>query len=289
MLDLHIHSNFSDGSETIESIIDNLERKEIKIFSITDHDTIKGNEYLLKNFKQKLQKNDLTFITGIEISTEFNNKPLHILAYNFELDNPTIQKLVKQGQKNRKIRTLKRIELLKSEFQIELPDYAKQQIIQMDNPGRMHIAKVLLEMKKGNEIGEILRKYLYHTVEIASMPAEYVVTELAKSGITSVIAHPLCSRTGGRSIILTPEELRKNVELLSSLGLNGLECFYSDYGSHEREIISSIAKDNGLLLSAGSDFHGKFKAVKLGELSKDNKKININEITILNNLITNKN
>ncbi len=159
----------------------------------------------------------------------------------------------------------------------------------MDNPGRMHIAKVLLEMKKGNEIGEILRKYLYHTVEIASMPAEYVVTELAKSGITSVIAHPLCSRTGGRSIILTPEELRKNVELLSSLGLNGLECFYSDYGSHEREIISSIAKDNGLLLSAGSDFHGKFKAVKLGELSKDNKKININEITILNNLITNKN
>jgi len=289
MLDLHIHSNFSDGSETIESIIDSLKRKEIKLFSITDHDTITGNEYLLKNLKKELQDNDLTFITGIEISTEFNNKPLHILAYNFELNNPTIRKLIKQGQKNRKIRTLKRIELLKSEFQIELPDYAKQQIIQMDNPGRMHIAKVLLEMKKGNEIGEILRKYLYHTVEIASISAKYVVTELAKSGITSVIAHPLCIRAGGQPIILTPEELRKNVELLSVCGLNGLECFYSDYGSHEREIISSIAKDNGLLLSAGSDFHGKFKAVKLGELSKDNKKININEITILNNLITNKN
>ncbi|MDD4408863.1 MAG: hypothetical protein PHC47_03375, partial [Clostridia bacterium] len=160
---------------------------------------------------------------------------------------------------------------------------------QMENPGRVHIAKVLLEMGKGNKISEVLSKYLYHTVEIASMPAEYVVTELAKSGITSVIAHPLCSRTGGRPIILTPEELRKNVELLSSLGLNGLECFYSDYGSCEREIISSIAKDNNLLLSAGSDFHGNFKDVELGKLSNDNKKINLNEITILNNLIENEN
>lgn len=289
MIDLHIHSNFSDGTASIGEILETLKNKNIKYFSITDHDTIMGNRELLKNHIEKLREYKLFFLPGIEFSTKLKNKSVHILAYGFSLENPTIQRLIEIAQEKRKIRTLKRIDLLKSEFNIAFPENEKQKIMEMDNPGRVHVAKILIKMGYETEIVECIRKYLFHTIEIASISAKYLVTELSKSGIFSFIAHPLSSRKNSKPTMLTPNEFQENVNLLTPCGLKGLECFYSEYGKHERDLIISTANENKLLLSAGSDYHGLNKTVELGELGTDITKIDLKEITFLNYIKQNQN
>lgn len=292
MVDLHIHTKFSDGSDNVEQIFKKILKTDIKIFSITDHDTIKGCKYLHNNLKQDLIKNNLKFINGVELSTRLNGRSIHILAYDFDINNKIIAKLIKEGQTLRKKRILKRIEILKSKFNIKISDEDYKKIIKMENAGRPHLAQILMKMgyagnlnlpqeKFVKTVHACMQKYLYHSLEEFSLPSEYVIKQLKKANIISIIAHPLSCKFEKSKSKLTPKEFKLNAKILTKCGLDGLECFYSEYNSDDRALISSFAKENNLVVSAGSDYHGKHKKIKLGCLGFDIEKVDLNDITLL--------
>ena len=292
MIDLHLHTKFSDGTDSVQQLVDKIIDSDIKIFSITDHDTIKGCQYIHNNLRQKLSDNNIKFINGIEFSTRLNDSSVHILAYDFSLDNEVMLKLIKEGQELRKKRTLKRIELLNSEFNIKFSDEELDKILKMDNPGRPHIAQVLVKMGYGRDPNvktekfsqlafACINKYLYHELKEFSVPSDYLIKELKKAKILSVMAHPLTSKTNKMKVKLTAGELKEKLDCLTKCGLDGLECYYSEYNNVDRELLLTLAKENNLLISGGSDYHGKNKSVVLGCLGTDIENVDKKEITLL--------
>ena len=228
----------------------------------------------------------------MEFSTRFNGLSIHILTYDFDINNETISMLIKEGQALRKQRVLKRIEILNSEFNIKISDKDYLKILEMENAGRPHLAQILMKMGYAGNLNlpqeqlvkkayACIQKYLYHNLEVFSLPSEYVTEQLKKSNIISVIAHPLSTKFEKNKVKLTPEEFRANAEILTKCGLDGLECFYSEYNKDDRELILSFAKEKGLLVSAGSDYHGMHKNIELGCLGSDIKKVDLNDITLL--------
>lgn len=291
MVDFHIHTKFSDGTDSVDQLIYKIIKSNIKIFSITDHDTIKGCECLHKNFQQKLAGNNIKFVNGIEFSTRFNNSSVHILAYDFDLNNKVLLKLVKEGQHLRKQRTLKRIDLLKSEFNISLPEEEIKEIKRKSNPGRPHIADILVKMGYGKSTNadetypqvayRCMTKYLFHELKEYSLPSDYLVSELKKANILTIMAHPLNSKIGKNKIKLTAEQLNAKLKVLTKCGLDGLECYYSEYNINDRKDLLKLAKEYNLLVSAGSDYHGIYKSVALGSLGTDIENVDEKEITVL--------
>lgn len=295
MIDLHIHTNFSDGTDSVEQLIDNIIKSNIKIFSITDHDTIKGCKFLQGNFKQILTDKNIKFINGIEFSTRLNNMSIHILAYDFSINNKVILKLIKKGQNLRKQRTLKRIELLNSEFNIKLPDKELKKILKMENAGRPHLVQVLMKMGYAGDLNlsseklvqkgfACINKYLYHNLEEYSLSSDYLIKQLKKENILSVMAHPLSTKFNKDKVKLTADEFKKSLDILTNCGLNGLECYCSEYNKDDRELLLTSAKEKNLLISGGSDYHGKNKTINLGCLGTDIENVNESEITLLNSI-----
>ena len=97
-IDLHIHSNYSDGVLSVFQIIDEAVKNKAQIISITDHDSIKG--YSKKLFDYAKEKN-ITLIPGVEISTKYQGFGVHILGYNIDLNNEKLNNLLENSQKNR--------------------------------------------------------------------------------------------------------------------------------------------------------------------------------------------
>jgi len=280
MIDLHIHTKFSDGTDSIELLLEKIIKKQIKTFSITDHDTVDGCSYLLKNLKDIVVKNNLNFINGIEISTSLKNNPVHILAYNFNVDNKIIQNFIKENQKLRKIRIKKIIEVLQKEFNIQLEKKDIDFLLNLKNPSRSHIASFLVKMGYAN-FQTCMSKYLYHTFGEYFLPTELVIKQLKEANIISVMAHPLKRRTSNS---LSDDELEENINILANSGLDGLECFYSEYNKSKRDLILKQAKKHNLLISGGSDYHGSHKNIELGCLGLDINAVDLNDITILNKI-----
>ncbi|MDD4685929.1 MAG: PHP domain-containing protein [Clostridia bacterium] len=284
MIDLHIHTKFSDGTDTVENLLEKIIKNKIKIFSITDHDTIDGCSYLLENLKSELTKNNINFITGIEISTNLNNNPIHILAYNFDINNETIHNLIKGNKKLRKFRINKIIDALYNEFGIKLPKKDMDFISSLENPSRSHIAASLVRMGY-SDFQSCMTKYLYNTFGQYFLPTELVVKQLKEANILSVIAHPL---KGTKTRFLPNDKFIENINFLTDSGIDGLECFYSEYDKSKRDLILKEAKKHNLLISGGSDYHGFNKNIELGCLGLDIETVDLKHITILSKFNLNK-
>ena len=266
MIDLHIHTKLSDGTDSVEELLEKIKEKNIKIFSFTDHDNIEACKIIQSKYKNFLIDNNIKFINGIEFSTDFKGKSRHILAYNFDIKNEIINKLIKEGKERRNSRTNKRLELLKKDFNINFSKEELDNLKSYNNLGKPQIANILIQKGYASSIEEAISKYLYHKFPADKLSAEYVIKNIKLAGGISVLAHGLGGE-GEKNI--NPQEFAEDVKTLKSFGLKGLECYYSKYSYNEREIIKAEAIKYNLLLSGGSDYHGKNKTILLGNVGKD--------------------
>lgn len=272
-VDLHLHSNTSDGSDTLEELIEIIQAEQINVFALTDHDTIAACKDM-----QKLVPDGIKFINAIELTCKTDNIKSHILGYNCNPDDKTLNDLIEKGKKLRKQKLDVRIKHLKDVWDIELTKDEWAWLNSIKSVVKTHLGVILVNRKLANNNIEAMDKYLDCKTGNTRFDVLEAIRAIEISGGIPVWAHPL---GGEGEIHLTKEEFLIRAEKMISWGIKGLECFYSRYTKDEIEFLLDFANSNNLLISAGSDYHGKNKTVEIGKLSVDDFTIDYSKITLL--------
>ena len=258
-IDLHMHTTVSDGTDTPEEIIPLVREAGIGLFSVTDHDAIKAARII----PPLLSEGDPLFITGAEFSCRDEEGKYHILGYGYDPDAVSIRKLVEKGHRFRIKKVKARLDFLKSEYGFSFPKKELDKLFSLDNPGKPHIANLMVRHGYAKDKEQAIKDYINRI----RFRTEYVRPEDAISGILEsggipVLAHP--SYGNGDELILG-EEMDKRVCRLKEFGLQGVEAFYSDFTPKLCREMLSLAERCDLYVTAGSDYHGANKVIRLGD------------------------
>ena len=273
-IDLHIHSTASDGTDTPEEIVEKISHKDgIKIFALTDHDTIAGIEKMPATFSDTI-----FFIKGVEFSCKIvDNNKCHILAYFFNAANEEFQQLLRKGNELRKVQLDIRLKYLTKKYDITFSESDIAEICQSTVVGKPHIVNFVAQ-KFGLDKEKLYKDLRKCYVGDARQDAATVIKAIKESGGISVWAHPF---GGEGEPLLSNEEFQSRLSELCRLGIQGLECFYSRYTNEQEDFLVQRARENNLLISGGSDYHGLNKTIALGELGAESPDIKIQQLTIL--------
>ncbi|MBQ2468323.1 MAG: PHP domain-containing protein [Clostridia bacterium] len=258
-IDLHMHTVFSDGTDTPEEIIARVRESGIGLFSVTDHDGIKAGSII----PPLLTKDDPAFITGVEFSCRDEEGKYHILGYGYDPDADPIQKTVELGHRLRVEKVRRRIEFLSKEFGFSFPQEEIDALFAQDNPGKPHIANLMVRLGYAASKEQAFADYLNRM----KFNSEYVRPEdairgIAESGGIPVLAHP-CYGDGDQLIL--GEDMDRRLRRLTDFGLKGVEGFYSGFTPRLCRETLSFAERYGLYVTAGSDYHGKNKMIAPGD------------------------
>lgn len=241
--DLHIHTIFSDGSLTPLDIVKLASQKGLYSISITDHDTVDGIKPAMDNGKVF----DIIVIPGIEISCQFHNEEIHLLGYFIDFQNQELLQMLNMFKESRESRGKKIVEKLNNlGLYISL-----EEVIEIAGDGvvgRPHIAKALVNNNYVTSIQEAFDKYLDN-----DKPA-YVdrYRPTLKQGIE--IIH----NSGGAAVIAHPGLIKNTNAIIEAIkyGVDGIEAIHSKHSTEEVLKYSKIARENDLVITGGTDFHG---------------------------------
>lgn len=273
--DLHIHSNYSDGSDSITELIKNITKANLDIFALTDHDTVAGCFEM-----SKLIPNGIKFIPSVELTCKAGSIKCHVLGYNCDYTNQTLLKLIEKGKFLRLNKLETRINYLKKTWNIELNREELDWLYSRKSVVKTHIANVLVKRGLANDNLSAMQKYLDGCkAGDTRFTIDEAINAIIESGGIPVWAHPL---GGEGEAHFTKEEFFPKLKDMVSYGIKGLECYYSRYNIEEAEFLVKCATENGLLISGGSDYHGTNKNnIQIGQLNTTNQSIASNKLTVL--------
>lgn len=275
--DLHLHSNYSDGSDSPKELVEQVKKNELSAFALTDHDTIAG----CIEIKKYLPK-DIKFIAGTELTCIADTVKCHILGYNCNPENETLNQLILKGKQLRRQKLDKRIQYLSDIWNVNLTQDELDWLYSRNSVVKIHIGNILVNRGLADNNIDAMKKYLdgCQTGNTRFDGAEGIQTIEASGGIP-VWAHPL---GGEGEKHLSPDEFYKKFDIMKSFGIKGLECYYSRYNLDEIKFLVDFASKNNMLISGGSDYHGRNKTVKFGQLNTDNTEIPVEKLTILSEI-----
>lgn len=248
--DLHLHTIASDGTYTSSRMVENAKSKNYTTIAITDHDTTDGVDEAVETGK----KLGVEVIAGTELTVEYNECEMHILGYFINKDNKAFQQTLKELREIRMRRAKEmaaKLEMLG--FKIPLNSIIREN---HDSAiGRLHIANLLISEGHVASIEEAMARFLRkgkpaYVPKKRLHPAEGIGL-IHKIGGIAVLAHP---GLGG---------LEKFLPDLIRFGLNGIEAFHSKHTNSQTEMYIKIAAEQKLLITGGSDCHGKGKEKEL--------------------------
>lgn len=273
--DLHIHSNISDGSDSLEELINKIKSSNVKIFALTDHDTIRGCEEIAKLIPQ-----DIKFIPSIELTCKTGSIKCHILGYNCDCKNETLNKLILKGKELRRKKLETRIKYLQDTWNIKFSQEELDWLYSRETVVKTHIANVLVNQGLAKDNLSAMEKYINGCKAGDSrFTIEEAIQAIEASGGIPVWAHPL---GGEGEKHISEKALEADLVQMIKYGIKGLECYYSRYNNNEIELLKKHANKNNLLISGGSDYHGKNKSnIKIGQINAENEIIDSTELNIL--------
>lgn len=251
IVDLHVHSNKSDGSFSPTELVNYAIEKGLSAFALTDHDTVDGLDEAINAAKGK----EIEVIPGIEFSTEYEGKDIHIVGLYIDYKCDAFTKQIQDFVDSRIERNKKMCHnLQKAGIAIsyeKLLEAFPDAVIT-----RAHYAKYLLEHGVVNSMPEAFDKYLgdhtrYFVPREKVTPMQAVQLILDAGGIP-VLAHPTLYH-------MSDTRLELLLYRLKEAGLVAMECIYSTYSPREERHMKALADKYGLLPSGGSDFHGTTK------------------------------
>ena len=259
VIDLHMHTNVSDGTDTPEAILACVSSAGIGLFSVTDHDAFKGGAVI----RGLLGKDDPRFILGVEFSCQDEEGQYHILGYGFDPDAGPIRAVVETGHGYRMEKVRDRLDYLKSAFGFTFSEEEVRGLYALDNPGKPHIANLMVRHGYAPTKEEAIRGYI-NGISFAEkhVRPEDAVTGILASGGIPVLAHPAY---GSGDQIILGAEMEERLEKLMSFGLKGMEVFYSGFTERIRSAMLKLAERHGLYVTAGSDYHGANKLIELAD------------------------
>lgn len=264
-IDLHLHTTASDGSDTPRELIALAKEAGIDTVSITDHDTLLG---MLEALREP--HGDVKIITGIEFSCRHYGKidfDCHILGYGFDPESKELLSAIAHGREMRLEKLEARLTYLCDRHGIVFDEDEIKWLRSLNSVAKPHLAQLIIKRGYAASIADAIDAYLKGDgFPDDRIDAGEAISAILAAGGIPVYAHPI---GGERERRLSKEELEPRVEALLGLGLRGLECYYSRYSSEDDKMLVALAEKYGLLVSAGSDYHGKNKTVELGRLCSD--------------------
>lgn len=272
MIDLHIHTCASDGTDDTSSLLERLRQAGIKTFAVSDHDTVDGISCM-----ESLVPDDMMFIRGIEFGCITEVRNCHILGYGFKPESKAFVRILEKARQKKQDVIHRHISFIASHYGIKLEEELIQQCGNAD--WKQLLGEILVSMGKADDIKMAIEKYIKpcQTNDIRLEAREAIEAILDAGGIP-VWAHPY-GGYGKRD--MDDEEFNKQLHILFDAGLQGLECYYSAFGQEQVEKLLATAKMHNLLVSGGSDYHGDRKSIKLGTLNAYGKIVLEEELTIV--------
>ena len=250
LIDLHTHSLKSDGSMTPAEVVREAKRAGLAAIALSDHDTVDG----IREAVAEGEKIGVEVIPAIEFSVQSKTET-HILGYFIDIENPDLLKTLKEVvdlRIERNYVTCQRLNELGFDITIE----EVRALAPNNFVGRAHFARVLMDkgytksVKEGFDLYMTSGKYAY--CEKQRLTARDAVELIGKCGGISFLAHPHLTKLGD-------DELKEFLKELKGFGLSGLEGDYTDYTPEMQEKYQAMAKELGLLISGGTDFHAAMK------------------------------
>ena len=258
MIDLHTHTSESDGTYSPFELVDAAAAAGLEALAISDHDTLTGYDRALPRACEK----GLDLVCGIELSTKFRGKTVHLLGY-FLHDPPSegFRRWLGEMQATRRDRNLRLAERLRSlgvDVTIEEVERRGRSLA-----GRPHFAKLMLEKGYVSTIQQAFDEYLDESAKgyVGRDEPELTmaVERIAEAGGISSIAHPV------RMGYPDPKQMRTMVAEMRDAGMAAIEVYHSDHSPADSAQYLGLAREFDLGISGGSDFHGDVKpGIQLG-------------------------
>ena len=247
-VDLHVHSNASDGTFSPSQVVELAKNAGLDAFALTDHDTTAGVPEAL----EKGRDLNIEVIPGIEVSSSFDGTEIHILGLFVNSDDPVLAAMLEKMRISRDRRNEKMLENLAADG----ISFTKEELCG-DNPDtiitRAHIAHALVAKGICAGMDQAFKKYLQYggryCPQKEHLSPEEVVKTLISNGAFVALAHPFQYKFGDKKT----EEL---IAHMADLGMKGLEVYHSSNNKLESMKLQEMAVRHHLLPTGGSDFHG---------------------------------
>ena len=276
LVDLHIHTYYSDGTMSPKEVVEDAKRKNLGIIAITDHDVLDSYEEL----KVEAEKAGIIAIRGVEIDSIFEGHLVHLLAYKFE-DNEKLFKLINHAKEQLLETSIELIRRMENDYEgISLEDYNSYEYERRKGGWKgihyLHDRKITDGLFDGVKF---YGKYDCGHEKFAFPSVEEVCNTVHDANGYVVLAHP-CNYYSNKN----KEEILEKLEILKNLGIDGVECYYPANSDLMTNTCLEFCKDNNLIITAGSDGHGDFGAVSkgieyyIGAINKDSEILNINKL-----------
>ena len=242
--DLHLHSSASDGIYDADELARLVQKANVTLFSVTDHDTVAA----LPRASQAAYDRGLAFIPGVEISTE-NDSHVHILGYGVKADDGELTSFLDRMAEQRKDRVL---QMGRALYDLGMPIPFEEIVYTAEaSVGRPHLGRAMVEMGYVGSVQEAFDRFLGSGrpayVPRQTPTASQAIAFLRSRGAVPVLAHP-------SEIKLPIESFLPLLRQWMDAGLQGLEVYHpSNRGSYDKWL--RIARENRLLVTGGSDFH----------------------------------
>lgn len=248
--DLHLHTNFSDGTYTPEELAGHAARCGFKAVALTDHDTMEGCERMAA----ACLSGGVEFVPAAELTTEHSGHELHLLGYFLDAHDEKLTGELARFQEVRRQRIFEMVARL-NELQIPLTAEAVFTLANCHSPGRPHVARALVQGGWCRTLDEAFERFLKK-----GKPAW-----VPKFKISSADAIALIHDSGGLAVLAHPG-LNHTDEVIPDLvraGMDGIECFHSKHSTSMTQRYLEIADHHRLLVTGGSDCHGMSKGKPL--------------------------
>lgn len=241
--DLHLHTNFSDGTFSPEELVANAVKQKLCAIALTDHDTLEGCE----RAAAACATAGIEFITGSELTAEQDGHEIHILGYFLDAQN---EKLLTETAKFQLVRQNRIREMVARLNELNVP-LDVDDVFKLANcraPGRPHVARALVKAGLIATLDEAFERFLKKDrpawVPKMKMSAPDAIALIHQAGGLAVMAHPGLNRAD------------QVIPALVTAGLDGLECFHTKHPKATAEHYLQMTQQYGLLVTGGSDCHG---------------------------------
>lgn len=278
LIDMHMHTNYSDGGYSPDELIRMAIEKNIGTMAITDHDTLRGIKSV-----DKSKYPEIKIFDGIELSAKVDHGQIHILGYGFDLENVNLNKKLSELQTNNINSVITIYEQIKKDYGIR---FNYEDLVNLftanHNLGRPDLAKLCVKYGFASATQEAFDKYLNPANDknrqyTKGIPYSECIELIKNSGGIPVLAHP-------KSLKLDEEEFLKVLRNMIDCGLMGIEVYHSSHSKEEMGFYLKIANEYGLLVSGGSDYHGKGIKTDIELGTGKNNNIKIKKLSLVDRL-----
>ena len=265
LIDLHTHSNASDGTDSPSELIDKAISKGLDVIALTDHDTVAGWNEAITALQNHESTSKLELVLGSEVSCQDSDgTSIHMLGLLFD---PNFTPLISEFEKTRENRVTRMSRIISRlneagiEITIEEVNAQKRGDATL---GRPHLADALVARGHVSSREEAFNVFLHNGskfyINHYSPSPEVAIQLIKEAGGVAVIAHPLASRSGRKIDLETLERLIK-------AGLDGIEVDHRDHNDMERSELMRLAIESDLVVTGSSDYHGTGKLNQLAEFT----------------------